>query len=116
MLLRCGADPHAVAATAAPSAPTPHSLATQLAARGQAADGSTADLVLSAARPWSPVTHELFPTAARARAATLLRLGYLLSARFPGHEAAWTELWRALVLPGALFRGASDRPDGHEWW
>ena len=72
MLLRCGADPHAAAvhaaaaaiagapsaAAGAPSAPTPHSLATQLAARGQAADGSTADLVLCAARPWSPLTHE----------------------------------------------------------
>ena len=34
----------------------------------------------------SPVTHELFPTAARARAATLLRLGYLLSARFAGYD------------------------------
>ena len=67
-LLRAGADIHAANA---PGAPTPLSLARELAASGGAPEGSTAWLVLHAADPWTRVSHELFPTASRARAVSL---------------------------------------------
>lgn len=38
-----------------------------------------APLIVAAAQPWSPTTHDLFPTAARAHAVELARIGYLLA-------------------------------------
>ena len=102
------------AAGAPTSAPTPHSRAMLLAARGEAATGEevagSCALLLLAAAPWSPASHGLFPAAARARAATMLRLGHMLSARFAGQEAAWTGIWLEIVMPRALDRGVSDHP------
>ena len=40
----------------------------------------------------------------------MLRLGHLMSSRFAGQEAAWTEIWREIVMPRALGRGVSDDP------
>ena len=107
LLLRCGADVHARASAAGPS---PLDLARALGASGRAEAGTGAALVLAAAEAWSPRSHSLFPTAARRRASTLLQLGYMMSAAFRGAEAAWTEVWRTVVLPHALDRGASDAP------
>merc|ERR1712091_339623 len=76
-LLRGGADLCAAAAGA--DAPTPLSLAERLRAEGLAPAGSAADLVLRAAQPWSPQTHHLFPSVARARAVELTLLGAQLS-------------------------------------
>ena len=39
-----------------------------------------------AAQPWSPATHQLFPYAARHRAADVLRIIYLLSAAGSGQH------------------------------
>ena len=102
------------AAGAPTSAPTPHSRAMLLAARGEAATGEevagSCALLLLAGGPWSPTSHGLFPAAARARAATMLRLGHMLSARFAGQEAAWTGIWLEIIMPRALDRGVSDHP------
>ena len=85
-----------------------------LAARGVATIGeevmSSCALLVLAGGPWSPASHELFPAAARARAATMLRLGHLMSTRFAGQETAWTEIWLEIVMPRALGRGVSDHP------
>jgi len=88
--------------------PTPLSLAREmmlLAATGSAA----ADLVLQAARPWSPDTHALFPAAARALAAALLITGHLLSrgqlvAEGPGGPGALLDVWVGWVMPHAVRR------------
>ena len=102
-LLRDGAD---VSAAAAPGGPTPLSLARAMVEAGDAADDSAAQLVVDAAKPWSEATHALFPSAARALAAELLRLGYLLSRqeRFNGEETALFDLWMELVVPQAVTR------------
>ena len=102
-LLRNGADLHAAAA---PGGPTPFSLAQAMRAAGDVADGSVAQLVLDAAKPWSGVTHTLFPDAARALAVQLLRLGHLLSRqeRFTGEETALFDLWIELVVPRVVQR------------
>ena len=102
-LLRAGAD---VGAAARAGGPTPLSLAQALGEAGQAAAGSAAELVLRAAEPWSPETHDLFPAAARARAVELLRLGFLLSWQpcFWGVEGALTDVWREGVIPSAVDR------------
>jgi len=76
-----------------------------LAATGSAA----ADLVLQAARPWSPDTHALFPAAARALAALLLITGHLLSrgqlvAEGPGGPGALLDVWVGWVMPHAVRR------------
>lgn len=102
-LLRGGAD---VRAAAAAGGPTPLSLAQKLDAAGEAPDGSAAHLVLKAARPWSPANHVLFPAAARARAVTLMRIGFRFS-RLPRYETVaggLFELWVAHVMPHAVAR------------
>jgi ankyrin repeat protein len=69
-----------------------------------------ADLVLRAIEPWSPHNPELFPTAARSRAVTVLLLGHRLSreARFAGEEVAMFDLWRTCVMRFALTREDED--------
>jgi hypothetical protein len=109
-LLRGGADLRAAAAGA--DAPTPLSLAERLRAEGSAPAGSAADLVLRAAEPWSPQTHQLFPSEARARAVELTLLGAQLSreARFEKEDnsnaavAVW-DVWMGFVVPHAVTRG-----------
>ena len=92
-LLRDGADPHAQ------PTPTP-------AERASAIGGAVSELVLRAARPWSRVSHELYPDAARARAVELLRLGQQLSTQpcFTGEEQAVVDVWITHVMPHAVRR------------
>lgn len=87
-------------------AASPLSLARALQRRGLAPKGSSADLVLRAAEPWSPSTHHLFPARARARASLLVRQGWLLSRTPPFHSQAQAlvDVFRELVLPHAISR------------
>ena len=98
-LLRKGAS--ILAASSAPGDPTPLSLARELHAKGEAAEGSAAALVLKAAAPWSRATHELFPDAARAYAVRMLLVGHRLS-RLPKYESvaqAVFDLWVDHMMP-----------------
>ena len=74
------------------------------------ADGAPADLVMRAARRWSPANHELFPDAARARAVDLLLLGHLLSreSQFEGAAQAVVDIWLAGVMPMAVERSEEE--------
>ena len=106
-LLRDGADLRA--ALPAADAPTPLSLAGRLRAEGAAPPGSAAELVLRAAESWSPQTHNLFPSGARAQAVELALLGEQLSrsARFddePCSAIGLRDVWMAFVLPHAVTR------------
>lgn len=51
-------------------------------------------------------THELFPTAARARVVSLMLLGHLLSRepRFEGVGGGLLDLWMHAVIPYAISR------------
>ena len=100
-LLRGGADLHAAAVA---DGPTPLSLAHALDTAGNAAEGTAAHLVLSAAGPWSEQTHELFPVDERARAVELLLLGHRISReeRFCGQEMALFDAWMHHVMPHAV--------------
>ena len=95
-LLRGGADLHA---RSGPGGRTPLEVARQLVADG-AADGSAAELIVRAAGPWSPDTHELFPEPARRRAVQLL----WTAASYKGKDIK--EWWVAHVLPHAVTRDA----------
>ena len=102
-LLRNGAS---ILAAFAPGRPTPLSLARSLHAKGMAAEGSAAALVLKAAEPWSPASHELFPDPARAHAVQLLLVGHSLS-RLPKHESvaqAIFDIWLFHVMPHVVVR------------
>ena len=55
-----------------------------------------AGLVLAAAQPWSPQTHELFPAAVRAHAVEVLVLGHRLS-REPSYETVAQGIFVRLV-------------------
>ena len=106
--LRAGAD---IRAAAHAGAPSPLSLARDLLADADDATpgAAAARLVLRAARPWSPADHGLFPAPARARAAELVRVGFLLSREPRFAEAgpqAVMDVWRACVMPLALHDGA----------
>ena len=101
--LRNGAS---ILAALAPGRPTPLSLARSLHAKGMAAEGSAAALVLKAAEPWSPASHELFPDPARAHAVQLLLVGHSLS-RLPKHESvaqAIFDIWLFHVMPHVVVR------------
>ena len=81
-----------VTADGAPaSLDTPLTLARALGASGEAPAGSAAALVLRAAAPWAPPEHELWPDAARARAAELCRIGYQLA--YQRDAPAMGEIW-----------------------
>ena len=84
--------------------PTPLSLAQGLLAAGEANAGSAAALVLRAAEPWSPATHDLLPAAARAWAVAVLRLGKLLSRKLVGNEGSFFDAWHDHVMPRAIDR------------
>ena len=93
-LIRVGADLHAAAAA---GGPTPLSLARAAAVL----DGSPADLVLRAARPWSRETHALRCPAARSRAVKVMLLGCLVSRlpRFEGDGGVILRVWVERVMP-----------------
>ena len=116
-LLRAGAD---VDAVARPGGPTPLSLAQAAEAAGGAAEGTTAHLILEAAKPWSRKTHKLFPEPARARAVQLMLIGERLSReeRFVAYgPQAVVDAWMHLVVPKAVSRnhvqvvGLKGRPE-----
>ena len=73
--------------------------AAALRAAGKAPAGPAADLVLKAAAPWSPATHELFPAAAR-RAAMMARF---LARVWGTGTGGWSEVWMEAVF-GLLVR------------
>ena len=107
-LLRKGASIHAAAE---PGDPTPLSLARELHATGEAAEGSAAALVLKAAALWSRATHELFPDDARAYAVQMLLVGHRLS-RLPKYETvaqAVFDLWVDHMMPHMVERASSAR-------
>ena len=85
-LLRGGASVHA-AAGSPPRSPL------ELAQQHPASEA--ASVILAGARPWSPATHSLYPAAARARAAQLCRIGYLLawSERFQTESRSLVDAW-----------------------
>ena len=94
-LLRGGASVHA-------GSPSPLERAREVV-------GEVGELVVRAAGPWSPESHELYPAAARERAVAVLRLGYLL-AWAPQEDqtckgSALVDAWRGHVLPHVVERG-----------
>lgn len=118
-LLQEGADPFAVSPAELErvrilgdksshcSAPiTPYLLATQAALEGEAPPDCAVSIVLAAAQPWSPANHHCFPPRARARAVTLLMIGWLLSRsqRFDNAATAFLDVWIAHVMPHAISR------------
>ena len=74
---------------------------------GVAKEGTSAFLVLEAAKPWSRDTHHLYPAKARARAVALMVMGERLSreARYAayGPQAVY-DTWMTLVMPNLVFR------------
>uniref|UniRef100_A0A7S0LF48 Uncharacterized protein n=1 Tax=Coccolithus braarudii TaxID=221442 RepID=A0A7S0LF48_9EUKA len=105
-LLRGGASLHAAACT---GGPTPLSLAKEMmAAAKHAKESSAAALVATAAQPWSPATHALYPADARALAVELVLLGHRLS-RLPAFEdvaQGLFDLWVDGVVPRLVMRDA----------
>ena len=105
--LRAGAD---VRAAARPGGPTPLSIARDLLADADEATpgAAAARLVLRAAEPWSPTNHDLFPSAARARAVELLRVGFLLSRDSERYEGAASgglmDVWRGRIMEHVVER------------
>lgn len=104
-LLRTDAPTNNLHAAAGPLCPTPLSFARQLCAAGEAPPGSAAALVLSAAEPWSPRTHALFPSCVRGRALFLLLVGHRLAMRENGKiGSALIDVWIAHVMSLAVSR------------
>jgi hypothetical protein len=111
-LLVEGADVRA--GDAGPDAPTPLSLAEARLLRGDGFEDDRAvraALIVSAAAPWSPKTHALFPAGAKARAVELLRIGWLLAGGFQSCvadarqlEVAFRDAWLGHVMPLAIER------------
>lgn len=86
-------------------------VATEFARDHPGDDGRSARLVIAAAQPWSPATHELFPHAARRRAVDVLKLIYLLCAPSGGHHRGWAHMtpwfWVHALLPHVVTRDAA---------
>ena len=61
--------------------------ARELAAAGGAAEGTAAFLVLEAAKPWSRKMHKIFPPAARARVADLMRIAQAIKRGKAAYES-----------------------------
>lgn len=88
-LVRQGANLHASASV---GGPTPLSIARELRESGEAPMGSAAELVLKAAKPWSPATHDLFSDAAQAYVKQMMAIGQQQS-RLP------LDVWTVHVMP-----------------
>ena len=84
--------------------PTPLSLAQGMLAAGTAVNGSVVHLVLCAARPWSPATHELFPAEARERACRIMRVLTLVAWKYLRPGMAGVD-FLGLILPFDVLRG-----------
>jgi ankyrin repeat protein len=105
VLLRAGADPHAIFARL----PSPFQLAEAWLQRNAWAYQHT-EIAISAARlvslagqGWSPASHHLMPANLRPLALEYLRLGYEL-VRDPriGEPIAFIDVWKAVVMPLCL--------------
>ena len=60
-------------------------------------------LILLAADPWSPETHELWGAAHRARAVEVLKIGYLLASKHAGCAyQSFIDAWSTHLLPLAI--------------
>jgi hypothetical protein len=87
-------------------------LATARLLSSEQLDDGRAALIASAAAPWSPKTHALFPAAAKARAVELLRIGWPLARHLQGlggagatqMEVAFRDTWLGHVMPHAIER------------
>ena len=66
--------------------------------------GPVQQLVALAAGPWTPETHELFPSAARARAVMLRQVGRKLRDLGEAWQQLPQELWEGYVVPLAVSR------------
>ena len=101
-----GGDGAPAAGEVAPaSAVVPASATIAAAVAAVGARAAAAALVAAAARPWSPANAALFPDAARARAAMLVRVGWALAHRHGGATAhALCELWLSEVMPALVVR------------
>ena len=77
--LRAGAD----LISCDSKSPSPLDIAKELEASGDAPAGSAAQLVLAAARRWSPATHSVWPDPHRRWACEVLWVGYLIAWRMP---------------------------------
>ena len=75
----------------------------------QRTTGEASTLVQRAGR-WSEGSHQLFPGEARAYAAELLRIGYLLawSPRYQAVAASLMDAWRHYVMPHAVTAARRD--------
>jgi hypothetical protein len=114
-LLVAGADVRASDGEA--NAPTPLSLAEARLLQGDRLDDDShaaAALIVRAAAPWSPRTHALFPTTAKARAVELLRIGWLLARHLQGLladttqvEVAYRDVWLSHIMRHAISRSRS---------
>ena len=109
-LLRDGAD---IRAAVDENKPTPLSIAKYLRRRGEAPDGSPADMVLKVAGPWSPATHAIRAPAARARAVELMLIGARLTrdARFDETGEALFQAWLHRVMPFLDMSEALSQPE-----
>ena len=69
-------------------------------------DASAAQLVLWAARAWSPETHQYFPDRARDHAVELLMLGHGLArlSAFAAEARSMSDAWTFHVIPQVLER------------
>ena len=94
-LLRGGADLFAKPAADVPS-PLERASGEEGAAAGSA---EVREVLVRAARPWSPATHELFPARARARAVELLFLGHRLAVqpRYAAEHGAVVNCWEMMM-------------------
>ena len=99
-LLRDGADLLA----SHEGGPTPLALAQGMLAAGTAVNGSAAHIVLCAARPWSPETHELFPAEARERARRIMRVATLVAWKYLSPGMTGVD-FLGLILPFEVLRG-----------
>ena len=102
--LRSGASLHTVAGL---PCCTPLDRARQHIACGASAVAcEVSALIIAASEPWSPATHYLFPPEARARAVSLLRIGFQLaySPHFQAASCALSDVWVRHVLPYVIQR------------
>ena len=69
-----------------------------------------AKLVVAAAEPWGPATHQLWPAAARERASALVREGLGLAdismwlGLYSPEASAVMDTWREVLVPASLSR------------
>ena len=92
-LLRDGADLHASDGS---GGPTPLDVIQADPARARLA---SCQLVLEAAKPWSPATHCLFPDASRQYALQLAFLVFALRRDYHRHNIWWKLPWVDILLP-----------------